>query len=144
MPRPSTSAHAPEQGFQETSTRPVTPSSDSSHSDSARKNDGCCQCVYQHIREIFGTVGFSGESCHEPVAPPSLGLLTDAYLQAHGYSINAALIIRRAYSDAQDADAFVEQVSAWGVAVKEAKFVWLLLSVSPPPQGVVFAKIVID
>jgi len=87
--------------------------------------------IYQYIHNLNGIV----EVLYEPPKwtedpPPSLGVLADSYLSAHGYMSSSVFHIHRAYMRSYDLETFSESLCSMGMSRKEARWIWGIISVS--------------
>ncbi|KAF7976790.1 hypothetical protein HWV62_5636 [Athelia sp. TMB] len=92
----------------------------------ARDNDSSTYLL-QRVRDLQGSIGVVHESlvptAHQPLNT-GLGRQVDWYLNAHGYTEEAAGSIANAYTRYLSADAFIAYLCGRGMAHAEAEWIW--------------------
>jgi hypothetical protein len=96
---------------------------------SALQTVGTSPRVYQFIRELNGIQGAYYQALPLDDTPlPSFGDVADGYLQSHGYTARAVLCIAHAVEVSQSGEDFVHDISGRGLAITEARWLWLLIT----------------
>jgi hypothetical protein len=86
--------------------------------------------IYQHIRNLAGITKTLTDAPaptspdDDEERPPSLGLIIDSYLTAHGYKTTSILYIAFAYKEMSSMEAFADMLCGKGMARLEAEWIW--------------------
>ena len=56
-----------------------------------------------------------------------MGVRANEYFSAHGYLPGTMRLIQRVYEEAEDMNAFVDQLSGEGVPITEARYMYALI-----------------
>lgn len=96
-------------------------SSSSTGSDDSRLED---DIIWSYIRNLQGVIGVLYQPMLTSHQLPSLGVLADEYLRAHGYTPPAIDVIVVTAKSSESVEVFVDALTMHGFAQTEAKFLW--------------------
>ncbi len=82
--------------------------------------------VYQHVRNLRGIKSTHSVPVADRLSVPSCGSAADTFLQAFGYDVESKVIVERELSQSVEMGDFVRRMSAHGLPVLEAKYIWYL------------------
>lgn len=91
--------------------------------------------VYRHVRTLRGIEATFSTPRAEDVQAPSSGPAADMFLQAFGFDLPSRLLIARALQTSPSMADFVSTLSARGLPVLEAKYIYLLHESNRPRPG---------
>lgn len=83
--------------------------------------------IYQYVCNLRGVLQFLPEAAQVEADLPSIGPVTDKYLNAHGYNSASIKRIHYTYEKARSASDFVSELTAAGMAEKEVNWLWDLI-----------------
>jgi hypothetical protein len=86
------------------------------------------QLVFRNVRSLSGVIGHETKPTSRSNTVSVLGAAADEYLWAHGYRPGSIRLIREVYEDSAGTNDFVDRLSAAGLAITEARYLFSLIN----------------
>ena len=80
--------------------------------------------IWSYIRNLQGVIGVLYQPMLTSHQSPSLGVLADEYLRAHGYTPPAIGVIVSIAKSSESVEVFTDALTVHGFAQTEASFLW--------------------
>ena len=80
--------------------------------------------IWSYMRNLRGVIGVLYQPMLTSHQSPSLGVLADEYLRAHGYTPPAISIIVSIAKSSASVEVFIDALTVHGFAQTEASFLW--------------------